>query len=420
MNTKSSLNAIAYLALSGASLIAGTSGEAVLAKGNTEPSVKKSFLKSDLLSFSLDATVRYEFREQDGFDASHAGTSRFRPGLTLFPSKDLNFFVEGEHTFAFIDDYQVGTPQAAKFNPFRAGNTEIADPESNELNQAFLKYKIDDFATVTVGRQRYILDNAAFVGNVGWRQNEQTLDAVSVKGKLNEFSYSYALGNQVNRIFGSDATDAVRELEGTFHLLNGKYKVDDIVTIGGYTYLMDFDQGGWASNNTYGVFSDLTPEFGKFHVELAYQTDAGNKANYDAIYAAASWTKKYGAFDVSGGVEYLGDQFVAPLSTAHAFNGFADTFVANRLGLVDTWDGIADFYVGAGTKVGDLTLTSKVHAFFDDSVSDQYGWEIDTVAVKPINDSMKVLAKAAYFIGEEGTPFDRDVKQFSVQLDYTF
>lgn len=420
MNTKLSYNAIAYLGLSSALLIAGPSGEAPLASGNTELSSPKSFLKSDLLSFSLNATARYEFREIDQADASHAGTTRFRPGLTLFPNKDLSFFVESEHTFALIDDYQVGTPQAANFNPFRAGNTDIADPESNELNQAFLKFKMSDLAIVTAGRQRYILDNAAFVGNVGWRQNEQTLDAVSVKGMYNGFNYSYALGNQVNRIFGSDATGAVGELEGTFHLLNGNYKLDDATTVGGYAYLMDFDQGTWASNNTYGAYSDLDTGCGKLHAELAYQTDAGTKADYDAVYGAASWTKKYGSFDVIGGLEYLGDQFVTPLATVHAFNGFADTFIANRLGLVDTWDGLTDFHVGAGTKVGDVALTSKIHAFFDDSVSEQYGWELDTVAVKPINESIKIIAKAAYFIGEEGTPFNKDVKQFSIQLDYTF
>lgn len=183
---------------------------------------------------------------------------------------------------------------------------------------------------------------------------------------------------------------------------------------------MDFDQGGWASNNTYGAYSDLKTESGDYHLELAFQTEAGSKADYDALYGAASWSKKFGSVNVTGGVEYLGDGFITPLSTVHAFNGYADAFIGNRLGLVDTWDGITDIYVGASTKVYDVVLKGAVHAFFDDSLSDQYGWEADLVAVKSISENTKILAKAAYFVGEEGTPFHKDIQQFSIQLDYSF
>ena len=37
--------------------------------------------------------------------------------------------------------------------------------------------------TVTLGRQRIVLDDHRFVGNVGWRQNEQTFDAIRVVNK---------------------------------------------------------------------------------------------------------------------------------------------------------------------------------------------------------------------------------------------
>ena len=419
MNIKLSNTVIGYVGLSSTLLIAGTSQETSLSSEDANLNAPKSSLTSDFLGFSLNTRARYEFREQDGSDASHAGTARFRPGLTLFPKKDLSFFVESEHTIALLDDYQVGTGQSSNFYPFNAANTAISDPESNELNQAYVKYKMNEFASVTAGRQRYILDKAAFVGNVGWRQNEQTLDAVSVKGSYNGFDYSYAVGDRVNRIFGSDASGAVKALEGTFHLLNGSYKMDT-TKVGGYVYLMDFDQGSWASNNTYGGFTELKNGSGDYYLELAYQTEAGSKADYDAVYGAASWTKKFGAINVTAGVEYLGDGFVTPLSTVHAFNGFADAFIGNRLGLVDTWDGITDLYVGASMKVSDVVLKGTAHAFYDDSLSEQYGWEIDMVAVKPINKNTKILAKAAYFIGEEGTTFSKDIQQFSIQLDYSF
>ena len=91
----------------------------------------------DFLKFSLGARLRYEARNQQGLDASHALTLRARPGLTIFPYSKLSFYVESEHTFALVDDFQVGTGQSANFDPFKAGNTAIVDPENNELNQAF-------------------------------------------------------------------------------------------------------------------------------------------------------------------------------------------------------------------------------------------------------------------------------------------
>ncbi len=412
MNIKLSNTVVGYLGLSSTFLLAGTSEDVTLSQEESKV--------SDLLSFSLDARARYEFRERDGSDASHAGTLRFRPGLTLFPKKDLSFFVESEHTFALLRDFQAGTGQSANFSPFNANNTDIADPENNELNQAYLKYKINKFASITAGRQRYNLDNTAFIGNVGWRQNEQTLDAISIKGSYNGFNYSYAIGDRVNRIFGNDGTGAVQALEGTFHLLNGSYKLDDTIKVGGYVYLMDFDQGGFASNNTYGAYTDIQTSTGNYYLELAYQTEAGDKADYDALYGHATWTKNFGSVSVKAGVEYLGDGFITPLGTVHAFNGFADAFIGNRLGLVNSWDGLTDFYVGASTKLNDVVLKGTVHSFYDDSLSDEYGWEVDMVAIKPINESTKILAKAAYFISEDNSPFSNDIKQFSIQLDYSF
>lgn len=423
MNTKLSNTIVTYLGLSSSLLIAGTPSETPSETSTYKEKYKISdfqkSLKSDLISFSLNARARYEFREQDGLDPSHAGTLRLRPGLTLFPKKDLSFFVESEHTFALLRDYQTGTGQSANFSPFNAGNTPISDPENDELNQAYVKYKFNKSTSITAGRQRYILDKAAFVGNVGWRQNEQTLDAISIKGNYHGFDYSYAIGDRVNRIFGNDGTGAVQALEGTFHLINGSYQLDN-TKLGGYVYLMDFDQGVWASNNTYGLYADTKTSSGDFYLELAYQTEAGDKADYDAIYGHATWSKKFGSVNLTAGVEYLGDQFVTPLATVHAFNGYADAFIGNRLGLVDTWDGLTDFYVSASTKVNDIVLKGAVHSFYDDSLSDEYGWEIDMVAIKPINKNTKVLAKAAYFISEDDSPFSDDIKQFSIQLDYSF
>lgn len=394
-----------------------------LQAGEVEEVIIEAEQKKKYIDFSGSARLRYEARNAQGLEQSHAGTLRVRPGFTILPEHDFSFYVESEHTLALIEDYQVGTPQSANFTPFQAGNTPIADPETNEINQLYGQFKRDGWL-VRVGRQRLIFDKAAFIGNVGWRQNEQTFDAALIKYKKEDFEISYAYADEVNRIFGSDATGPVEALEGDVHLLNAKRKWGDH-TFGGYVYYMDFsDQAAGfptnASNSTLGVFGGYQLNGGKLYTELAYQTEAGNKADYEAFYGHVKYTRKFDGFTFLAGMEYLEDGFVTPLATVHAYNGYADTFIGNRLGLANTWDGLADFYVGVDKKFGDVMTKARVHYFTSDDLSDTYGWELDLVGVKKLTEDLKLLGKAAYYLGEDGSPFANDLAQISIQLDYTF
>jgi hypothetical protein len=47
------------------------------------------------------------------------------------------------------------------------------------LDQGYLQYAKDDL-TVKFGRQVIILDNYRYVGHVGWRQDRQTFDALTI------------------------------------------------------------------------------------------------------------------------------------------------------------------------------------------------------------------------------------------------
>ena len=72
-----------------------------------------------------------------------------------------------------------------RYNSTVNGNSRypvVADPEGFDLNQAFVTYKAGD-ANLTAGRQRILHDDQRFVGGVGWRQNEQTYDALRVTAK---------------------------------------------------------------------------------------------------------------------------------------------------------------------------------------------------------------------------------------------
>lgn len=420
--TKSSLCALALTSALSGIVSAGDFSEPIQVT-DLDKKISVPKLDSDILKFSLDGRFRYEFRDQQGLDASHAGTFRFRPGLTFFKDKPLSFFIEGEHSFAALRDFSAGTPQAALLSPFELGNTAIADPETHEVNRAWVKYSSNGF-TVKAGRQRIILDNAAFVGNVGWRQNEQTFDAVSLNYAKDGLKLFYAYSNRANRIFGTDGTGAVQALEGDIHLFNGSYKVGDH-KYGAYAYLLDFDNGGAfpdrASSNTFGGYADLKGTYGSIHLEGALQTDTGdNPSDYSAFYGHASYSKKFGSVTLTGGIEYLEDEVTTPLATVHAFNGWADNFIGERLGLADNLEGLSDIYLKAATKVGGVVVKGGIHHFRDDSFSEAYGWEADAVLVKKLNDSTKAVAKFAYYFGDNDGPAANDIKQFSLQLDYNY
>lgn len=377
---------------------------------------------SDWIDFSLNGRLRYEFRDDEtASDSSTAGTVRVRPGMTLLPGKAFSAYFESEHTYAFEDEYESGPGANGPTNP---GNTAILDPENNELNQAYVQYKSNGILA-RVGRQRIILDKAALVGNVGWRQNEQTYDAALIGYTADKFNITYAFVDKVNRIFGEGAGGAAESLEGTTHLLNGSYKFDGF-TLGAYAYLMDFDEVSFAraSNNTYGVFTDFKIGEGMLHAEFAMQSDADSSwGSYDAEYAQVSYSQKMGGVGIKVGVDYLSEYFVTPLATVHAYNGFADKFIGNRLGLTPattaaTIGGLTDFYVGATKKVSDVTLKGIVHYFTDDAFEKDHGYELDLVAIKPLSAKAKFIGKAAYYGGGLGS--DDEITQVSGQIDFKF
>lgn len=375
---------------------------------------------------TIDIRARYEFADINGFDRSHAFTIRERLGLKTRAWNGFSAFIEGEFSQAAIDDFHGGAPGATPFDP---ANSVIADPETNELNQFFLQY--DGFDTVLkLGRQRIIYDNAAFIGNVGWRQNEQTFDAISLSNKqIENLTLNYAYINQVNRIFGSDAdapltsTPNVQDIGGSVHLLNASYAGIAGVTLGGYAYLMNFeDKPNW-DNNTFGISAKTTQLGLALHGELAFQDKAGVLGEDQALYAHFAATKAFGTQSITFGVEHLDAGFKTPLATVHAFNGFADAFIGGRL--EGSHNGLTDLYVSHTIPIfAGIKWTNALHAYGDNEVSTGYGWEYNSVLVKKFDDHFTAIAKFSHFesegdvyAGAAGLP---TTSRFSVELNYTF
>ena len=150
--------------------------------------------------FIVDMRLRYEGVEQKGFsEDAEALTSRVRAGLQTAPWYKTSFLAEAVWVGDPVDDY----------NSTTNGNTQypvVADPaDFTAMNRFEVINKSLEHTTLTAGRQRIVLDDQRFVGNVGWRQNEQTFDALRAQIGGSNVKADVAYASQVNRVFGPDS-----------------------------------------------------------------------------------------------------------------------------------------------------------------------------------------------------------------------
>lgn len=421
-----------------AALCFGAATAAAQSGGGGQPAPESASAPKDPIArvlseskITIDARARYEYADQDGPpgadpESSDAGTLRVRLGVLSPVIRGFQLFGELEHTEAADrNSYYAATVHGP------GDKTVIADPETTELNQAWVSYTGFD-STAKLGRQRIKLDNDRFIGNVGWRQNEQTYDSITIVNQSIphlKLYYGYLWG--VQRIFGDDRPSnlAFHDFDSRSHLVNAQYNRFPAAVITGYAYLLDLEDGrtGLAqhtpSNQTYGVSlqgklaatDDLSVGY---YAEWATQEDYDDNPNrYDADYIHVNASATFQSYTLKVGVERLeGDNgvgFQTPLATLHAFNGWADVFLATPA------DGLTDRYIGAmaGLPLG-ITLQAWYHDFTPEGSGSDYGKEWNFAASKKLPYDIVALAKYADFDSER-TGF-RDIKRFWFQLEYQY
>ena len=368
---------------------------------------------------SIDLRYRYEFVDQDSFDDdAHASTLRLRLNYETDDWNAWSGFVEFDYVFeVLLDDFNSA---AGTSSPSRDQYPVVADPEGPDLNQLFFQYAPSDDWRARIGRQRILLDDQRFVGGVGWRQNEQTYDSVSVKYSgfdKGEIFYSY-VGN-VNRIF-SEEVSAGDHRQDT-HLLNASAQLIDAWKIVGYAYIIDNDDAPAFSTSTYGarVTGGFDAADGKVKLlgEIARQSDnADNPASFDADYFRLQADWEISGISVGAGFESLGSDdgqaFRTPLATLHAFNGWADQFLATPPA------GLEDLYLQLGFKPGKWTLQLIYHDFSSETGSTDFGTELDLGASRKLGDRYSLLVKAAIFEADDDAFVD--TTKFWVMLTAAF
>jgi hypothetical protein len=371
----------------------------------------------------VDTRLRFEGVDQDPMaDEAEALTLRARLGFETGKAWDTSLLVEGEFIWPLRSDYN------STING-KTGYPAVPDPESHEINRLQLTNTSISGTTLTVGRQRIVLDDHRFVGNVGWRQNEQTFDSVRVVNRsVPNLTIDVAYLDQVNRVFGKNSPQGRYYGDSVLGNVAYQFPIGKLTAFG---YWLEFDPlpGVPAavrdSSKTFGL--RFAGERSMNRVKLGYiasyaqqEEHGANPLSFRNDYRLLELTATYRQYSLGVGAEILeGDGvkgFTTPLATLHKFQGWADKFLATPA------DGIEDRYVNAGFTLkgvgalDTLGVLASYHVYDAERTSQDYGSEYDAQVQAKWKRTLATLKFGSY---RADTLFT-DTTKLWLQLEYVW
>lgn len=363
----------------------------------------------------LEVRARYETVDQTHtatlLNKANAFTIRTRLGWETAEWNGLKGLVEFEDVRqAGPEHYAVNVPGAATpplNGADKARYPVVNDPDVTELNRAQLTWTPSAALQVTAGRQRILLDDQRFVGNVGWRQDEQTFDAVRADVALGRFKATYAYVTHINRILGE-----LRDWDSDSHLFNATWSPAEALRLQGFVYALDFGNSAINSSITKGVKASGKAWLGLY--QLAYNATWARQSDYhhntpdfSLDYFGADLAATFDIYTAKVSYESLeGDGtrgFTTPLATVHAFNGWSDAFVSPG-GNKSFVDGLEDLNVSLNVKPRfratyffNTDLVARYHDFDDQRTGANLGHEWDLQFTAAITTKLSVQLKYADF-----------------------
>lgn len=352
----------------------------------------------------FEVRPRFEFVDQAnlGKDAE-AFTVRTRLGWRTAAWNNLTALIE------FEDVRQLGGERYNTTINGKAAYPVVADPDVTELNQFSVAWKPAKEFGATLGRQRINLDDQRFVGGVGWRQDEQTYDAVRADAKVGPVAVTAVYVDHVNRIFAERL-----DWSSDSWLLNASVAGTPQFKPTAFLYALDFGNAAANSSTTYGLrVTGAAPAGGvklAYAATYAHQTDnANNPADFSLDYWQVELAGTAGIVTVKGAHESLEGNgargFATPLATLHAFQGWADVFLATPA------NGIQDANLTlvlrppiAAPYMSRVQLTAKFHDFEAERGGADLGEEIDLMAQAQVTKRLSAFLKYADYNGVTGFP----------------
>jgi hypothetical protein len=364
------------------------------------------------MTWSASWRSRIEQVSQDGpLRDAVAPTSRLRVGAA-WQARETPWraLLEIEGVAGLGSRYNSGANGATQY-------AAVTDPDGAEVNQVAAGWRNAGW-DIVAGRQRLGFDNQRFIGNSGWRQNEQTFDALHLQFTRAGFEWRYAWLDRVHRVAG----DHARDRRAREHALDGHAlhlaRSTSWGSAAAYLYLVEDRTVPAASSRSVGLRWSPDPQarFGLM-LEAARQSDYGSHA--------APFSHRYGLVEAAahvrgltwkGGIERLGGDgrhaFQTPLASLHPFNGWADVFVVTPpAGLEDRYAGVGGAWTGAQTA-----WNVSWHDFVAARGSQRYGREWDASLTKTLSPAWNALAKLAFY---DADGFSSDTAKLWLQLEWT-
>jgi hypothetical protein len=358
--------------------------------------------------------ARYEHVDDAAFPRdADAATLRLRAGLHGRFGDHWEALLEGE-AVAGAGHYDDGTGTPKPQGP------AVFDPAGAELDQAWVRGRVGP-VSITAGRQRLLFGNQRWIGNSGWRQHEQTFDAVSSEWQLRPgLVLRQAWLDRVHRVAGDDARDPLareRRLDDHYAELAWTHGAWQLAP---YALLHRDRDVATASTATRGVraaYDAIADGRGcRIAAEFARQGDAGaNPRDFSHGYRMLEPACAVRGVLLRAGIERLGGDgthaLQAPLGTLHAFNGWADRFNATPPA------GLDDRYLGAGGKwrAGTLEWQLARHDYRSDAGGIRYGSEWNASLGFPLARRLRALVKAADYRAQG---LGRDARKLWIQLEW--
>lgn len=359
---------------------------------------------------NFDARYRYEYVDQDSSQRpstitkqGHASTLRLRVGYLTPEWNGLTGFAEYE------GNQDVGLNDYNSTRNGRVWYPVVADPQANEVNQLWANYAGLPDSNIKIGRQRIAFDNHRFIGDVDWRQMQQTFDAAMFSNKslpdtTVSAGYIWKVQDITSRSIGMNSP--------IFNIAYTGLPFGKVVVHGEW---LDYDNANelrklgapnsyTRSSKTVGIrFDGSTPIMDNvkalYTAEYAHQSDyKENPVRYKADYWLAEGGADVYGVTFKGAYEELGADngmgFSMPLSTLHAFQGWADKFLATP------GTGLRDMYGTVKTSAFGIDWMAVYHEFSSAASQVDFGHEIDLQAVKKFGKHYSVLVKYADFVGD--------------------
>lgn len=361
--------------------------------------------------------VRSEHVDQTGFALdAQALTSRIRFGFESGALAGTKILAEAAATSELSSEYNSTTNGQTQY-------PVVADPgDFVGVNRFALINNSLEKTILTLGRQRLSLDDTRFVGNVAWRQNEQTLDGLISQSTGEKLSATLAYATQVNRVFGPDSP------QGRWHgdiVLVNVARTFGFGKLTAFAYGLEIDESLASSTNTLGLRLAGSRAFGDttllYTASYAEQTEAGmNALDLDESYSFLEAGFTRGKYTTALGYELLSGNgtigFSTPLATLHAFQGWADKFLTTPV------NGVADSYLrfawqpAMNGPFDAVNFAAWYHLFDADFGSAEYGDEIDFSISARVEKITLLLKYAAY----EAESLFTDTDKVWFSMEYAF